>query len=107
MLQTEAQFQRKVKNRLDNVEGLYYFVKEAKSIRGIPDIIGCYRGHFFAMEVKRSKAEAMKKTGRIVLQKFTLSKINLAYGLAYIIYPENFDEVFEELEKRCSTYSFS
>lgn len=99
---TEAQFQKKVKKLLGKREKLYYFVKEARSIRGIPDIIGVYNGRFFAMELKKSRSEANKKTGRIVLQRYTLRLIDKAGGLGYIVHPENLEEVFADLESRCS-----
>ena len=93
----ESSFKQKVRERLSRVPGLYYFVKEALALRGIPDIIGCYQGGFFAWELKRSKAEAKKKTGRIVLQRLIIERINSAGGLGAIVYPENFDEEFSHL----------
>ncbi len=103
---TESQFQKVVKKKLDKVDGLYYFVKEAKAIRGIPDIVGCLRGHFFAMELKKSQSEAQKNTGRIVLQRYTLRQIGLAHGLGYLVHPDNLDEVLADLLKRCSRKVF-
>jgi len=86
-----------VKKRLNEIPDLYHFTKEALSIRGIPDIIGCYRGRFFAWELKRSEAEANKKTGRIVLQKYVLNKITQAGGIGELVFPENFEQKMEEL----------
>ena len=93
----ESHFKEIVKRRLGVISGLYFFVKEALALRGIPDIIGCYKGHFFAWELKRSEAEAKKKSGRIVLQKYILSKINSAGGIGRIVYPENLEESIREL----------
>lgn len=97
----EKDFQKIVKKRLDALDNCYYFVKEAATIRGIPDIVGCRNGHFFALEVKKSRSEAQKNTGRIVLQKHTLRQIGLANGLGYIVHPENLDDVLVDLTK-CS-----
>lgn len=69
----------------------WFFVKEAKTIRGIPDIIGTYKGRGFALEVKKSEAEAKKTCGRIVLQKYHLTKNERAGGFSFMVYPENFD----------------
>lgn len=103
MSKRESQFSKQVKKELDSIgKDLWYFVKEAGSIRGLPDIVGTYRGHLFAMELKKSESEARKNTGRIVLQKYTLRQIDLAGGLGYIVYPENLQEVLQDLKQRCS-----
>jgi penicillin-binding protein-related factor A (putative recombinase) len=90
-----------VKRRLDAVPNLYYFVKEALALRGIPDIIGCYQGRFFAWELKRSKKEAQKKTGRIVLQRHILKIIRKAGGIGEVVHPDNLEEKLEELTTHC------
>lgn len=93
----ESAFQRAVINKLKKIPDLYFFKKEAMAIRGIPDIIGCYKGRFFAWELKRSEAESHKMTGRIVLQKYIISLIRKAGGIGEFVYPENFEERLEEL----------
>lgn len=93
----ERAFQQGVKRKLDSVPDLYYFVKEALAIRGIPDIIGCYKGRFFAWELKRSRQEAEKTTGRIVLQRYSLGLIRKAGGLGEIVHPDNFQECLDNL----------
>lgn len=93
----ESHFKKQVKRKLDAVPGLYYFVKEALALRGIPDIVGCYNGRFFAWELKRSEKEARKKTGRIVLQKHIIGLIRKAGGIGEIVYPENLEEKLQEL----------
>ncbi len=65
-------------------------MKEAASIRGIPDIIGCYNGRFFALELKKDLKEASKSVGRIVLQQQAIKKITKAGGIGAIIWPEVF-----------------
>ncbi len=93
----EHTFQRKFKKELDLIPNSYFFVKEAAAIRGISDIIGCVNGTFVALELKRSEAEARKKTGRIVLQKHFLKKITDAQGYAILVYPENAEQILREL----------
>ena len=68
-----------------------------KSIRGIPDIVGVINGVFVGLELKKSKAEAAKKTGRIVLQGHRLIQIRNAGGYGEFVYPENWEEVHREL----------
>ena len=96
----EHEFQRKVKAELSKLPRCYFFVKEAASLRGIPDLIGCINGRFFALEVKRSYKEASKTTGRIVLQKHSLKQIKDSGGIGLLIYPENFKECLEELKNQ-------
>ena len=102
----ESAFQRKVTKKLDELikkgHAIYYFVKEAGSIRGIPDLVGCANGQFFAWELKRDRSEAEKTSGRIVLQRYTLSRIEQARGIGRIVHPENLEECLQELEAICS-----
>lgn len=92
----EGEFQKKILKKLRERK-CFYFVKEAASIRGIPDIIGCHKGRFFALEVKRSKKEASVKTGRVCLQKYRIQKIITNGGYAALIYPENYIKVLSDL----------
>lgn len=98
----ESKFQHKITERFDKLirhgKPLYYFVKEAGSIRGIPDLVLCANGQFMAWEVKTSQEEARRSSGRIVLQKYTVDRIQRAHGSAMIVYPENLEEAFELLE---------
>ena len=99
----ESKYQRKLKKKLDSRETLYCFVKEAKAIRGIPDIIGVYNSVFFALEVKRNKAEASKRTGRIALQRYVMKQMRNCGAFVAFIYPENEDEVLTALDKYAAT----
>lgn len=73
------------------MKGLWFFKKEAKGLRGLPDIIICYKGRFICWELKRSEKEAMKLTGRIVLQRHMLEKAIKAGAIAEFVYPENLE----------------
>jgi hypothetical protein len=98
--QPEALFKNRVCKLLDTLpkNDLFYFTKEAKSLRGIPDLIGCYKGIFFAWELKQSEEEAQKIHGRIALQRYILSLIRRSGGIGEIVCPENLDEKFLELQ---------
>lgn len=76
---------------------LYWFIKEAGSLRGIPDLVICANGFFLVWELKRSLAEASKTSGRIVLQRYTLSRVHRAQGLGRIVHPDNLEEAMTEL----------
>jgi len=93
----ERDFQKKVKAYLNNMPRTYHFTKEALALRGIPDIIGCINGRFFALELKKSRSEARKTTGRIVLQRYTMLEISRAGGYAVFVYPENWQMVRKAL----------
>lgn len=97
--QPEAIFKNKVYKLFEQIpkKDLYYFTKEAKSIKGIPDLIGCYKGKFFAWELKKSEREGQTSGGRIVLQLYILSLIRRAGGVGEVVYPENLEEKFREL----------
>lgn len=93
----ESTFKKKVRKKLSEIDQLYFFVKEAASLRGIPDIVGCYKGKFFAWELKKSEAESKKKSPRHALQKYTIGQIQNTGGIASFVYPENLEEKLEEL----------
>lgn len=92
----ESKFQKHVKKVLKEA-GVFCFVKEAKSLRGLPDIIGCHNGRFFAWELKRSVQEARKRTGRIVLQRHILKQIRHHGGIGEIVHPDNLDKKLQDL----------
>ena len=96
----EQAFQQQVIQWLKSLPNCRYFVKEAKSIRGIADIIGCLNGLHFELEVKKSKSEIMGSTGRHILQAKELWRCRNAGGFGEFVYPENFEEVKTELIRR-------
>jgi len=49
-------------------------------VSGIPDVIGCYRGRFVALEVKRPNAVMLSKR-----QRFMLKRIASAGGFARVV----------------------
>ena len=95
----ESHFQHKYLVELRAIPNSYFFVKEAASLRGIPDVIGVINGRFVALELKRSEKEARKKTGRIVLQRHVLSLMRKAGAFAEIVYPENSRSILLKLRE--------
>lgn len=49
-------------------------------IAGIPDIVGCYRGRFVALEAKRFGEKPTK------LQSYVMGEITRAGGMTLVIY---------------------
>lgn len=93
----EKKFQMKVKRDLEQLTGLYFFVKEAAALRGISDLIGCLNGLFFALELKKDLSSTRRKTGRIVLQKYHIEKVKKAGGFACITCPETWAKDLADL----------
>jgi hypothetical protein len=68
-----------------------YFIKQANSVRGIPDIICCINGKYIELEVKKDKNELSKP--RHKLQEYEMQKTRNANGWAFTVYPDNWEEV--------------
>ena len=95
---TEAKFKAKVKARLNKLgPDCYYFVKEAAALRGIADLVGCYKGRFFAWELKRSESAAHSKRDGHELQLYHIGLVKDSGGIGRVVYPENFEECYLEL----------
>jgi Holliday junction resolvase len=88
MTTPEVKVKRKVVALLKEMDAYNFFpVMSGYGRSGIPDIIGCYRGVFFAIECK---AGDNKTTA---LQEMQLQKIRDAGGIALIINEENIEHV--------------
>jgi Holliday junction resolvase len=72
----EKAIQRKIVKWINSLEKGYAVVYQATDIRGIPDILACVDGRFFAFEVKRH--DGIVST----IQKAQMRKINRAGGIA-------------------------
>ncbi len=90
-MQPETRFKYKVKERLDAIENLWYEKIQQVTIRGTPDFLICYAGHFVAWELKVGKNTATN------LQQYILDKITKAGGMALVVTPENLDEAIVDL----------
>lgn len=64
---------------------IYYFYSTTGGYgrSGVPDIIGCYKGRFFAIECKAGKNTTTK------LQELEIDKVNNAGGTAWVVSEEN------------------
>lgn len=73
----EAKIQREILQALQGVPGVWLFNVHgsARQQSGIPDLVGCYRGRFFGIEVKRPGEVRTPK------QTLTMEKIASADGL--------------------------
>ncbi len=67
--------------------GAYYFFPAMGAFgrAGVPDIVGCYRGVFFAVECKAGKGKTT------AIQDAEIEKIQKARGHAFVINENNMD----------------
>jgi len=90
----ESKVKKKVVDILKSY-GAYYFypVTGGFGASGVPDIVCCYKGSFFAFECKAGKNKPT------ALQEMNIKKIIDSGGVALVINEQNIHEVTETLEK--------
>lgn len=73
--------------------GAYYFypVSGGYGASGVPDIVGCYKGNFFAVECKAGKGKTT------ALQEKNLNNIMTAGGTALVVNEDNIEDVHNML----------
>lgn len=76
-----------------------HFIKQAASVRGIPDIICCINGKYVELEVKRNAKEL--EDPRHKLQEYEMDKTWKANGIAHTIYPENYYAIMFDVISEC------
>lgn len=83
----EKSFENKIKTYLSQHGAWYvkYWAGAKFTKEGIPDILACINGIFYAIEIK---APSGRPT---VLQLVTLRKIRQAGGMGILLYPDDFD----------------
>lgn len=77
----EKDITEKIKRYLKTVPDCFFWKEHGGQYgtAGIPDIIACIRGRFFAFEIKTPKGKVTK------LQEATIRKINEAGGTAVVV----------------------
>lgn len=95
MAQTPEAKVKAVVTRQLKALGAYYFypVTGGYGRSGVPDIVGCYQGHFFAIECKAGRNKATS------LQQKNLDEIATAGGLAWVVNEDNMRDVTSALTK--------
>lgn len=75
----ESRRQRRIQRELKKQVGGWWFKVHGGPFQkaGVPDLVGCVEGRFFALEVKEPGEEPTK------LQAETMKKIRLAGGTSY------------------------
>ena len=72
----ENKIQSSIVRFLKRQEGCWVYPTCDRFTVGVPDILGCLKGRFFALEVKQPKAQLKK------IQAYHLEKIRKAGGIA-------------------------
>lgn len=69
--------------------GAYYFypVTGGYGASGVPDIVGCYKGKFFAVECKAGRGKTT------ALQDKNIAQINACDGKAIVVNEDNIEDV--------------
>jgi len=90
----ESRVKARVKKILDTYNAYYFMpIGGPYSRPGIPDIVGCYNGVYFAIECKAGKGKTT------ALQDKELSLISKAGGIAIVVNENNLDDVVAMLER--------
>lgn len=89
----KASFQRKLKRSVKPIAVLQY-EQNAKTVKGFPDCIVVLEGVTVFLEYKRSKNAKFQP-----LQKEWNQRLNDAGHFSFIVYPENADEVLDEIKR--------
>jgi hypothetical protein len=88
----ESKVKKKVVQQLKLLDAYYFYpVTGGYGRSGVPDIVGCYKGKFFAIECKAGNNKPTP------LQALNLEQIMLTGGIALVINEENVDTVYSIL----------
>lgn len=93
MTMNETQFKEKIQKYLNKIGA--YHVKQHGSVftrAGIPDILVCYHGKFIGLELKVGS----NKTS--VLQDYEIEQIIKSGGIAWVLYPKDFEDFKKRME---------
>lgn len=94
LMEREKIYENRVRRYLNSIGAWHIKVwGNAFQRSGVPDIVGCVRGKFFALEIKAEKGRPSE------LQLYEIRKIREAGGYARLLYPKDFESFKEEFEK--------
>lgn len=94
-MKPETKFSAKVIKRLKWVDKCFVVRTQAGSIVGIPDLLICCNGYFFAWELKVGGNHAT------VIQAHTINLIRLAKGKASVVTPETLETSIAHMVAYC------
>ena len=95
----ESNFQASLKKELRaRYPGCFVLKNDPSMNQGIPDLTILYKDKWACLEVKKSKAVAKSKSGKRPNQDTKVDELN-AMSYASFIYPENKEDVLNELDR--------
>ena len=93
MAQREKTFENKIKAFLNSIGAYYIKTHGARFSKvGTPDILACINGYFVAVEVKAENGKPSE------LQLYHLEQIENAGGLAFLLYPKDFEQFKQKIK---------
>lgn len=90
--QKETRLKIRAFRELSKLRKIWFVKTQFVALCGIPDIIGVYKGLFFAWELKVDK----KKPSR--LQRYVLERIEKAGGHVASVWPETLEDEIKKLK---------
>ena len=91
----ERDYQKKLKGKIQNIfPGCIVLKNDSSICQGIPDLSVYYHGAYAMLEVKKSLNEPKQPN-----QEYYVNYINENGGFARFIFPENEEEVLNELKE--------
>lgn len=94
----ESMFQKKVKKELkERFPGCIVMKTDPQQVQGIPDLIILHGNKWASLEVKKDASAPHRPN-----QDFRVKQMN-EMSFASFIYPENKEEVFDDLERLFET----
>lgn len=92
----ETLFKERIRPLLEALPNTWCEKIQQVCIRGTPDFLLCVHGQFVALELKTLEGQAE------ALQEYKISKILNAGGMAVIVTPDNWPEVYDFLKRMAS-----
>lgn len=91
----EAEIVRRMLVSLNSIDGVYAIRTHGGSFqqKGTPDVLGCARGRFFAIEAKRIVTEKPSAA-----QTYNLKKFAAAGGITFVSHDPKAREVIEWIQ---------
>lgn len=90
--QPETIFKDKFRKELEAIPYSWWVKVSLPSLLGIPDMLGCVRGKFVAIELKKSEKEKPTE-----MQLYHLKTIADCGGYACVAYPQAADKILKDL----------
>lgn len=93
----EADFKKSFQNKLKRAvhpTAILQYKQDSTTVKGFPDTIVILEGITIFIEFKKSKTAKFQ-----TLQKEWIKKLNDNGHFAFVCYPENADEVLEEIKR--------